>query len=78
MRTPGADLSIESETQWKVTWFPPDRSDVVRTGTERQIRKQAQLQADWNPIVEKREIVVGPWEMVDRDAPPEEPSEADA
>ena len=53
----------ETETQWKVTWFPPDRADVVRTGTQRQVFKMAELQAEWNPIVEKREIVVGDWEV---------------
>jgi hypothetical protein len=72
MQTPRTDLSRESEVQWKITWFPPDRSDVVRTGSEVQIRKQAQLQAEWNPIVESREITVGPWQIVDLDAPQEE------
>ena len=68
----------ESETQWKVTWFPPDRNEVTRTGTERQVLKQAELQAEWNPIIEKREITVGPWEIFDPSAPPpEEPHEDD-
>ena len=58
MRHPS--LEVESETQWKVTWFAPN-GDVVRTGTEVQVRKAAELQAAWNPIIEKREIVVGPW-----------------
>lgn len=63
---------VESETQWKVTWFPPDRADVTRTGNKRQILKQAELQADWNPIIEKREIIVGDWETFDPNAPVEE------
>lgn len=77
MRRPGTDLSIESETQWKVTWFPPDRNEVVRTGTETQVLKMAILQAEWNPIIEKREIVVGAWETVDPNAKPEEASDGD-
>lgn len=61
----------ESETHWRVTWFPADRPDVVRTGTERQVLKMAELQAAWNPILEKREITVGEWEMFDPTAEPE-------
>lgn len=60
-----------AEVQWKVTWFPPDRSDVVRIDNEKRIRYIAKQQADWNPIIEKRTIVVSPWETVDLDAPPE-------
>lgn len=53
----------ESETQWRVTWFPPDKDEVTRTGTERQVLKMNELQAEWNPIIEKREIIVGDWEI---------------
>jgi len=67
----------ESETQWKVTWFPPDRHHAIRTGTERQVRYAAKLQAEWNPIIEKREITVGPWQTFDPDAPPEEEPDDD-
>lgn len=67
----------ESETQWKVTWFPPDRNEVTRTGTERQVLKMADLQAEWNPIIEKREIIVGDWEIFDPTAKPEPPEEPD-
>ena len=69
----------ESETQWKVTWFPPDQDEVTRTGNERAVKKTAQLKDDWNPIIEKREIVVGPWEIVENKALDEKtgPSEAD-
>lgn len=63
---------IDSTTQWRITWFPPDRESVIRTGGERTVKKQAKLHADWNPIIEKREIVVGEWETV------EESSEADS
>ena len=62
----------ESETQWKVTWFPPDQDEVTRTGNERAVRKTAQLKADWNPIIEKREIVVQPWEIVEEESSEQE------
>jgi hypothetical protein len=64
MRHPSLD--VEEETQWRVTWFPPDRAEVVRTGNERQVRYQAEQNAAWNPIVEKRQIIVTDW--VDADA----------
>lgn len=67
----------ESETQWKVTWFPPDRNEVTRTGNERQVLKMAELHAEWSPIIETRPIVVGDWAIHDPNAKPEEPSEAD-
>lgn len=63
---------IESETQWRVIWFPPDRKDVIRTGNERQVKKMAELHADFAPIIETRRIVVGQWETFDPDAPPAE------
>lgn len=56
---------IESETQWRVTWFPPDRKDVVRTGSERQVRYMAKQNAAFAPIIEAREIVVGDWKIVE-------------
>lgn len=62
----------ETEVQWKVTYFPPDRNDVVRTGTEKQVRKVAELQAEWNPIIETRTITVGEWEIVEDDTEEEE------
>jgi len=67
----------ESETQWKVTWFPPDRQQVVRTGTEKQVKYMAKQNAAWFPIIETREIVVGDWHEYDPDAPPKETDEAD-
>jgi hypothetical protein len=67
----------ESETQWKVTWFPPDREQVVRTGTERQVKYMAKQNAPWNPIIETREITVGPWRTFNPDAPPEEETDGE-
>jgi len=70
-------MDMESETQWKVTWFPPDKDEVTRTGTEQQVRKIADLKRDWLPIIESREVIVQPWTIVKNYADPEEPSEAD-
>lgn len=55
-------MSDDVEIQWRVTYFPPDRKEVVRTGTERQVRKIAQGQEPWHPIIETRTIVISEWE----------------
>ena len=49
-----------AELQWRVTWFPPD-GDTYRVGSEGLIRRLAAKQAEWNPVIETREIVVGEW-----------------
>lgn len=53
-----------AEEQWRVIWFPPGNPDQTFVGTEAAVRRKAATQAvsEWCPIIEKREIVVGPWE----------------
>lgn len=61
---PGDDEGVE--VQWRVTWFPPGKDQVAR-GTEAKVRRIAQQQAEWNPIIEWREVTIGPWQMEGRD-----------
>jgi len=60
-------MRIETEDQWKVTWFPPDVKERTITGNEARVKKTADLQRDWNPIIERRTITVGDWEIVTDD-----------
>ena len=53
-------MSDEQEFQWRVTWFPPGKHAVVRTSTEQVIRRIAEAQSEWRPIIERRAF--GPWE----------------
>lgn len=57
---------IESGEQWQVRWDSPT-GEVVRTGTEAQVRYMAEQRAPFGPIVEVRTITVGAWR--DPDAP---------
>lgn len=61
-----ADLYPDEQTeeQWRVVWFPPDKPDQFFVGTEAQVRRRMATEsvAEWNPIIEKRVIVVHPWE----------------
>lgn len=57
-------ITEKTEVQWRVTWFPPDRAQRQFTGTERAVRKRAEEEDYWNPIIERREVIVSEWEMV--------------
>lgn len=54
-------------TQWAVSWFPPE-GDKVRIGTESQIRAIAAREAEWNPIVQSRVVVIPDWQTVENHA----------
>jgi hypothetical protein len=52
------------EVQWRVTWFPPDAPDRSFTHmSENNVRQIARREAEWNPLIEHREIVTGDWVM---------------
>ena len=69
---------IETTDQWQVRWEAPGGHEVVRTGSERQVRYMATANAAYGAVLEKRTITVGPWVDPDADAPePEETDEAD-
>lgn len=55
----------EVEVQWRVAWFPPDKPDQTFTGTEEAVRRRAEREIADNPIIDKREITVGPWVLVE-------------
>lgn len=58
-----------TETQWRVTWFPPNRPDQSRTSdNEASIRHTAETYAEWAPIIESRTIHVGPWRLEENGA----------
>jgi len=49
------------ETQWRVTWFPPEQDHVTKDGSEERVRRVAAEQAEWNPIIEFRTVEIGEW-----------------
>lgn len=51
------------EIQWRVIWFPPDRPEGTFSGSEQAVRRRAEQQTEWNPIIERREIITTPWVM---------------
>lgn len=64
------------QTEWRVSWFPPDKGDqhVVykREGAAKAMFEAAAAE-DYAPILERRTVEVGPWETVMNalDEPPE-------
>lgn len=48
--------------EWRVVWFPPDKPHSIFHGTEEQVRKRAETEAEWNPLVERRPYTLGSWE----------------
>ena len=56
------------EVQWRVTWFPPDKFQQTRTGTEELVKRLATEYAGWNPIVESRIVITQEWETVPLDS----------
>lgn len=53
---------MAEKTQYRMTWFPPDQSQVVKTGTKETIFAAARELSVWNPLVESR--VPPEWEIV--------------
>ena len=51
-----------STVQWRVIWFPPEWPHRVFEGTEEAVRKRAEKEAQWNPMVESRTVTLGAWE----------------
>jgi hypothetical protein len=55
----------DMRTEWRVTWFPPDKYKVIRKGTTEdgediQLMAAEAERQGWNPIIEFREV--GEWE----------------
>lgn len=52
------------ETQWRVIWFPPEKEHRTFSGSEAAVRRKASSEnvADWNPIIERREVTIRMWE----------------
>lgn len=53
----------DEKVSWQVTYFPPDKPEVTRRGTEAHVRAIAEEQAEWNPIVEHKTTISGDWIM---------------
>lgn len=49
-------------TEWRVIYFPPEKTYVVKTGSEDEVRAIARRQSEWNPIVESRMVHRELWE----------------
>lgn len=54
-----------TEVQWRVIWFPPDKPDQTYIGTEGNVRRKAEYHAEWNPIIERREVIAKSWEAAE-------------
>lgn len=53
------------EEVWRVTWFPPDKEQLSVQGTEAKVRTIADREAEWNPIIERRQIIRTAWELAE-------------
>jgi hypothetical protein len=60
---------IESKQQWQVSFEGLHGNEIVRTGTEAQMRYLARQRREFGAVLERRTITVGAWEAVDIDAP---------
>jgi hypothetical protein len=52
---------MREEIEWRVTYTPPGSREIVRTGTEDQVRAIARRVAERDPVVESRMTLVGDW-----------------
>lgn len=57
---------MADEVQWRVTWFPPDKAQVARTGSpeamQRLLDDPEQDVRSWHPIIESRTL--SPWRTI--------------
>jgi hypothetical protein len=60
---------IESCEQWQLRYEGLSGNEVVKTGTESQMRWLAKSKREFGAVLERRTITVGAWEAVDIDAP---------
>lgn len=51
--------------KWRVVWFPPDKPFAIFHGLEEQVRRRAEQESDWHPLVERRAFTLGHWEGCD-------------
>lgn len=51
----------ETTTEWRVSWTDP-QGEKVRKGTEAEVKRIAQRNHEWEPVIESRVIMVGEWE----------------
>ena len=55
--------SDPQEYQWRATWFPDDVPERSVVGSEAKVRKTADANAAFLPIIERRPL--GDWETVE-------------
>jgi hypothetical protein len=66
---------IESGEQWQVRYEGLHGAEVLKTGSENQMRWVAKARREFGAILERRTITVGAWEAVDPDEPVPPPAQ---